>query len=238
MRWSQATNAGKVRQTNEDYLSVCPDLGLFAVADGMGGHQAGEIASKLALQVLERFLRSYLSGCADIGVVLAEGVQEANRLVYQMSTNHPGCRGMGTTLSCTVIRDRRLYLAHVGDSRIYLLQKGNIAQLTEDHSVVQEMVRNGSITEEQARQHPYRHVLTRALGVEPLVEVDTARLALQPRDMVLLCTDGLSGLLEESELCRVIYSSADPDQAVHYLVELALKRGGTDNISVVLVTVS
>ncbi|MCL6448498.1 MAG: Stp1/IreP family PP2C-type Ser/Thr phosphatase [Armatimonadetes bacterium] len=238
MRWSQATHAGRIRPSNEDYVSVCPDLGFFAVADGMGGHQAGEVASQLALRTLEHFLRACLSGCTDIGVVLAEGVREANRLVYQMSANHPGYRGMGTTLSCVVIRGRRLYLAHVGDSRIYLLQKGSIVQLTEDHSAVQEMVRNGSLTEEQARHHPYRHVLTRALGVEPLIEVDTARLMLQPEDMVLLCTDGLSGLLDERELGRIVYSSAGLDQAVSSLVEQALARGGTDNISVVLVAVN
>lgn len=238
MRWSQATHAGRVRPSNEDYVSVCPDLGFFAVADGMGGHQAGEVASQLALRTLEHFLRACLSGYTDIGVVLAEGVREANRLVYQVSASHPGCRGMGTTLSCVVIRDRRLYLAHVGDSRIYLLQKGSIAQLTEDHSAVQELVRNGSLTEEQARHHPYRHVLTRALGVEPLIEVDTARLTLQPQDMVLLCTDGLSGLLDERELGRIVYSSAGLDEAVSALVEQALARGGTDNISVVLVAVN
>jgi len=238
MRWSQVTHAGRVRPSNEDFVSVCPDLGFFAVADGMGGHQAGEVASRQALQTLERFLRTYLSGCADAGVVLAEGVQEANRVVYQMSLNYPGCRGMGTTLSAVLIRDRRLYLAHVGDSRIYLLQKGRIAQLTEDHSAVQDLVRNGGLTEDQARQHPYRHVLTRALGVEPLVEVDTARLALQPQDLILLCTDGLSGLLDEEELSRIVYAFDRPDQAVSALVEQALARGGTDNISVVLVAVS
>ncbi len=237
MRWSQATDVGRTRQSNEDYLVACPDLGFFAVADGMGGHRAGEVASKLALQALKRFLRASLSGCVDIGVLLAQGVQEANRLVYQMSASHPGCQGMGTTLSSVVIRGRRLYLAHVGDSRVYLLSQGSIVQLTEDHSVVQEMIRNGKITEEQAKQHPYRHVLTRALGVEPVVEVDTLRLTLKQKDVVLLCTDGLSGLLDESELSRIVYSNPNLDQAVRTLVESALARGGTDNISVILVAV-
>lgn len=235
MRWSHATDIGRVRQVNEDYVCICPKIGFFAVADGMGGHQAGEVASKFALQELKRFLYASLDDCADAGAVLAEGVQEANRLVYQRSLNYPGCQGMGTTLSCVVIEDKQLYLAHVGDSRIYLLYEGSITQVTEDHSVVQEMLKNGGITGEQAKCHPYRHVLTRALGIKPLVAVDTSHLTLRPQEIVLLCTDGLSSFLEENELCRIIYKYADLDQAVRSLVNLALFRGGTDNISVVLV---
>ncbi|MBC7324646.1 MAG: Stp1/IreP family PP2C-type Ser/Thr phosphatase [Moorella sp. (in: Bacteria)] len=237
MRWSQATDPGRVRRSNEDYVCACAELGFFAVADGMGGHQAGEVASKLALEGLERFLRNYLRSGADYGEILVAGVQEANSLVYQMAASCSGCQGMGTTLSGVLVRNCWLYLAHVGDSRIYLFREGKITQLTRDHSVVQEMVRNGGITAEQAKCHPYRHVLTRALGVEPRVEVDTARLRLHPRDRILLCTDGLSGLVDEQELGRVVFGNPDLERAVHLLVELALQRGGPDNISVILVAV-
>jgi len=237
MRWSQATEIGKVRLTNEDCIKICPDLGLFAVADGMGGHQAGETASNLALRELECFLRSCLSNCPDEEMLLAQGVQEANRLIHQMSLNYPEFKGMGTTLSCVLIRSKILHLAHTGDSRIYLFRQGGITQLTEDHSLVQQMLKNGGITGEQAKYHPYRHILTRALGVGATVEVDTARLLLQPQDILLLCTDGLSGLLDDRDMGRVIYGNAELEQSTRLLVELALERGGTDNITVILVAV-
>jgi protein phosphatase len=237
MRWSQATDIGWVRPVNEDSLCVCPDLGLFAVADGMGGRQAGEVASRLAIQELEHFLRSCADSQVDTGSVLGEGVQKTNKLVYRMSFKNGECRGMGTTLSCVVIRDNQLCLAHVGDSRIYLLQQGKIIQLTEDHSVVQKMQKEGAITKEEAFHHSYRHVLTRALGVEAEVEVDVARLTLHPKDVILLCTDGLSGCLDEEEMRDIVYNAADLEQAVDLLVHSALTRGGTDNVSVILVAV-
>jgi len=237
MRWSQATEIGKVRLTNEDCRMICPDLGLFAVADGMGGHQAGETASNLALRELERFLRSCLNHYPDAGILLAQGVQEANRLVHRMSLNYPNFKGMGTTLSCVLIRGKILHLAHVGDSRIYLFRQGGVAQLTEDHSLVQQLLKNGGINGEEARHHPYRHILTRALGVGAAVEVDTARLLLQPQDRLLLCTDGLSGLLTDQDLIGIIYRNAELEQSTRLLVELALERGGHDNITVILVAV-
>lgn len=237
MRWSQATEIGKVRPTNEDCVMICPDLGLFAVADGMGGHRAGETASNIALRELERFLRSSLCNCSDEGVLLVRGVREANRLVHRMSSNYPHYRGMGTTLSCALIRGKILHLAHIGDSRIYLFRKGGITQLTVDHSLVQQMLKNGGLTWEEAKLHPYRHILTRALGVGDSVEVDTARLLLQPRDMLLLCTDGLSGMLDDRDIGKIIYGNAELEQSTRLLIELALERGGPDNITAILVAV-
>ncbi|MGB9847130.1 MAG: Stp1/IreP family PP2C-type Ser/Thr phosphatase [Desulfotomaculales bacterium] len=237
MRWGVATDTGRVRQRNEDYVIVRPEAGFFAVADGMGGHRAGEVASRLALESLDNYLCSFLEGSVDIESVLRQGVHEANRSVYETSLKNPGFRGMGTTLSCVVIKKNDLFLAHVGDSRIYLWREGDLARLTEDHSVVQEMIKKGRLTEGQAKEHPYRHVLTRALGTSPLVKIDTARISLCARDVILICTDGLSGLVEDAELNGIISCSPGPEQAVRKMVELALGRGGTDNISVVVVVV-
>lgn len=237
MKWGVATDTGRVRRTNEDFVAACPEVGFFAVADGMGGHQAGEVASRLALESLEGFLRPFLGGGTDLEAVLLQGMQEVNRLVYEASLKNPVYRGMGTTLSCVVIREKMLFLAHVGDSRIYLWRGGELIRLTEDHSLVQEMIKAGRLTGTQAKEHPLRHVLTRALGTAPLVEVDTARFSLEVRDVILLCTDGLSGLVEDPELSGIISRCPDPEQAVRAMVELALYRGGNDNISAVVVAV-
>lgn len=237
MRWSQATETGYVRRTNEDSLCVCPDLGLFAVADGMGGHQAGEVASKTALEELERYLRNNLKTTAGAGTLLARGVQEANRVVYRLSLSEAGCRGMGTTLSAALVRGHELYMAHVGDSRGYLLRQGRISQLTEDHSLVQEMVKSGGLTAEQAREHPRRNVLTRALGTGNLVDVDCSKVSLEVADLILLCSDGLTGHLRPEEIAFLIYRADGLEQAVKDLVQAALDRGGTDNITIILLAV-
>lgn len=238
MRWSQATEVGWVRHVNEDSICVCPDIGFFAVADGMGGHQAGEVASRLALQELKNFLYTYANNNnTDIESALRQGIRKANKMVYRSSFRNDDFQGMGTTLSCVVIKYNQLYLAHVGDSRVYLLQQNKIIQLTEDHSMVQKMLKNGIITKNEAMEHPYRHMLTRALGVESDMEVDIARLTVCSGDVILLCTDGLSGYLKEEEIYNIIYSSTNLDQTVNHLVHSALTRGSADNISVILVAV-
>ncbi|OAT81413.1 Stp1/IreP family PP2C-type Ser/Thr phosphatase [Desulfotomaculum copahuensis] len=237
MKWSHATETGYVRRTNEDSLCICPDLGLFAVADGMGGHRAGEVASKTALEELERYLRLNRNTSGGDGALLARGVQEANRAVYRLSLSEAGCRGMGTTLSAALIRDDRLFMAHVGDSRGYLLRQGRISQLTEDHSLVQELVKSGGLTAEQAREHPRRNVLTRALGTGNQVDVDCLEVTLAAEDMILLCTDGLTGHLRAEEIAFLAYRADGPEQAVKDLVQAALDRGGTDNITIILLAV-
>ncbi len=237
MKWSQASDAGLVRRVNEDCLCIEPGLGLFAVADGMGGHQAGEIASRMATAELVRFLKSHFSHRADPGKILVQGVQAANRMVYQLSCSHASYRGMGTTLTAVLVRKENLYLAHVGDSRIYLLRRGKMQQLTQDHSLVQELVRLGGLSEEQARHHPQRNVLTRALGIEPRVEVDCGQVRLQEGDRVLLCTDGLTVHLSPEEIGMLVEQIPDLDRAVSVLVQTALERGGSDNITVILMAV-
>ncbi len=233
MKWSQATEVGLVRRQNEDCLCVFPDLALFAVADGMGGHLAGEVASRMAVESLARQMRSEDQG--DIVKNLLEGVRRANSTIYAASRDDGSCRGMGTTITAAVIREGDLILAHVGDSRAYIIRGNKIYPLTEDHSLVQEMIRCGGITRDQARDHPHRNVLTRALGTEPLVDVDLIRISLEKGDIILLCTDGLYGLVEDEEILDLVITAGGPDQAVRRLVDEALKRGGIDNISVIVV---
>lgn len=222
-----------VRKQNEDCLCVVPDLALFAVADGMGGHLAGEVASRMAVDSLTRQVRRGDKG--DDTENLLEGVRLGNSDIYKASRDDGTCRGMGTTLTAALIRDGELILAHVGDSRAYIIRGGKIHPLTEDHSLVQEMIRNGGITREQARDHPHRNVLTRALGTDPLVDVDLIRTGLEKGDIILLCTDGLYGMVEDSRILDLAWSAEGPDQAVELLVREALERGGIDNISVIVV---
>ena len=235
MRWSQATEVGLVRKRNEDSICVIPDLALFAVADGMGGHLAGEVASRMAVESVADQLRS--GGVEQIESNLLDGARAANSKVFDASSNDISCRGMGTTLTAAVIRDREMILAHVGDSRAYIIRGEKIYALTEDHSLVQELLKQGGITKEQARDHPHRNVLTRALGTDPAVEVDLIRARLEKDDVILLCSDGLCGLVEDDEIMRLVRLAPDPEEAVKSLVSEALSRGGNDNISVIVVEI-
>ncbi|MHB8918217.1 MAG: Stp1/IreP family PP2C-type Ser/Thr phosphatase [Desulfocucumaceae bacterium] len=233
MKWSQATEVGLVRKQNEDSLCAVPDLAFFAVADGMGGHLAGEVASRMAIESVTSHLGN--GDGEDTVKSLLEGVRQANRKIYAASRDDGSCRGMGTTLTAAVFREGELILAHVGDSRAYIIRENKIYPLTEDHSLVQEMIRQGGITKEEAREHPHRNVLTRALGTDPLVDVDLIRVRLERGDTVLLCTDGLYGLVGDDEIMELVRATERPDRAVKNLVAEALRRGGNDNISVIVV---
>ena len=222
VRVGAATDIGQVREGNEDaYLVEAP---LYAVADGMGGHKGGEVASGLAIDTLHRrFL--------ERREPLAENVNEANRVVFERSMSDRSVAGMGTTLTAALIDDDRARVAHVGDSRAYLLRDGDLSLLTEDHTLVHRMVMSGEITPEEAEVHPHRSILTRVVGMEGRIEVDEVELALQPGDRVLLCTDGLTGMLDEETIGRILASEGDPQAAADRLVEAANRAGGVDNIT-------
>ncbi len=237
MKWSQATETGLVRKQNEDNFCICPDIGLFAIADGMGGHQAGEIASRLATQKLADFIRTYLEFCSDQETLLTKGMQEINHQIYLISQQNKRYQGMGTTLTAALIQNNHLYLAHIGDSRLYLLRQEQIKQLTEDHTVVQNLVTSGTITADQARTHPKRHILTRALGIDSNVKAEISKINLKAQDKILLCTDGLTNYVTPEEIHHLVNNAAEVKQAVHNLTEMALERGGADNITVILVAV-
>ncbi|MGQ0671038.1 MAG: Stp1/IreP family PP2C-type Ser/Thr phosphatase [Actinomycetota bacterium] len=221
-----ATDIGKVREGNEDrYLSDDP---LFAVADGMGGHRGGEVASRLALDILEDLFRR------DRGSSLTGKVQEANRAVFERSQRDRKVAGMGTTLTAAVLEKDQVRLAHVGDSRAYLFRDDELQLLTEDHTLVRRMTEQGEITKEEAETHPYRSVLTRALGVDPRVAVDEALLELREADRLLLCTDGLTGMVAEEQIQAILKETRDPQEAADHLIRAANTAGGIDNITVVV----
>ena len=216
-----ATDPGRRRRRNEDAYVIDPPL--FAVADGMGGAQAGEVASKLAAGAVK-------ARGADVESL----VQEANRRVHQRSLEDPNTFGMGTTLTVAAVEDGVVSIGHVGDSRAYLVRDGNLEQLTEDHSLVGELMRSGKLSPEEAGSHPQRSMITRALGTDPDVDVDI--FAVEPRagDLFLLCSDGLTSMVDDREILRLIGEKrGDLQSLVKALIKAANKGGGEDNITVI-----
>jgi protein phosphatase len=226
----ERTDVGRVREGNEDEKLVDQRMGLYAVADGMGGHQAGEVASQTALEALRAAVSS--------GTPIREAITKANDAVLERSAGDERLRGMGTTMTAaTLAAGGTLLIGHVGDSRAYLVRDGELRQVTEDHSLVEEMVRDGELTPEQAEVHPRRSVITRALGIEPGVEVDMYPVELQEGDRVLLCSDGLTGMVRTEDIAAILQREPDPQRAANALVDEANKAGGEDNITVVLLDV-
>lgn len=238
----KVTDVGRVRSHNEDYVDehVPQDLqqltrkgALYIVADGMGGHQAGEVASQGAVKLV--ISQYYKDTAHDIGTSLVRSIRAANQMVYDQAQADSTKTGMGTTLVAAVVLGRKVYLANVGDSRAYLIHKAGITRITEDHSWVEEQVRAGLLTPEQAMRHPQRNLLTRALGTKPSVEVDLFEGELGPEDKLLLCSDGLTGRVEDREIASIVNQYA-PAEAARRLVALANERGGNDNITVLIVS--
>ncbi|MEW6059518.1 MAG: Stp1/IreP family PP2C-type Ser/Thr phosphatase [Actinomycetota bacterium] len=221
-----ATDIGRVREGNEDSYLV--DDGLYAVADGMGGHRGGEVASSLALKTLQTLFHQ---GTGD----LDDQVQEANRAVFEKSIHDRRVAGMGTTLTAALSQGEHVRLAHVGDSRAYLLRHGELHQLTEDHTLVRQMVAEGEISEEEAEAHPRRSVLTRALGVDMWVHVDDLVIDVEGDDRLLLCTDGLTAMTSAQRIRQILGEHPDPQAAADALVAAANEAGGVDNTTVVIV---
>jgi PPM family protein phosphatase len=222
------TDVGRQRSANEDSLVLQPPF--FAVADGMGGARAGEVASAIAAEAFE--------GARDAGEAaeaqLARILREANRRIYDLAVTDESRRGMGTTLTAAKVHDGEVSLGHVGDSRAYRLRDGELEQITRDHSLVAELERSGQITPEAAEHHPQRSIITRALGPEPDVQVDTYTLSGRDDDLFLICSDGLTGMISDEELGSILRSAETLDEAADSLVRAANQSGGKDNITVVL----
>jgi protein phosphatase len=230
------SDVGRKRDHNEDNFLVREDLSLFAVADGMGGHQAGERASKMAL---ERLVGTLTEGGdrADALAALREAAQAAGAAIFAAAQADEEMHGMGTTLTTLWFQRGRAYLAHVGDSRAYLYRDGRVQQLSDDHSWVSEQVRAGMMTEDEAKSSKFKHIITRSVGFEHNVQVDGAAIPVQPGDCFVICSDGLSNYLEGDELARVLQTRFYRD-VPRLLVDLANDRGGDDNVTVVLVHVA
>lgn len=235
------TDRGLVRANNEDNLHLDERLGLLVVADGMGGHASGEIASQLAVNLI----RDYFQGaqqpvgeedpsCSPASNKLRSAIVLANQAVYEAAQSSPQYKGMGTTVAAVLVAGNRASIAHIGDSRVYLIRGGDIEQLTDDHSVVMEQVRKELITREEAAQSEIRNILTKALGIAPDMEPDLHEMTLFDGDCLLLCSDGLHGMVDDGVILQNAGSAEDPESICDALIAKALENGGGDNVTVIV----
>lgn len=243
MLFAAKSHIGLVRPMNQDNYVVLPQLfprQACVVADGMGGPSAGEIASQIAIEKVSEYLLEHQTEDMDAEELLREAVHVANQHIYLTGKNNPAYFGMGTTIVCALLQPQSLHIAHVGDSRAYLYHAGILEQITADHSLVAELVRRGQLTEDEAKHHPQRHLVTRSLGAEEHHYPDVRTLSWATGDTLLLCTDGLFNLVEENELLQAmeeaskLVDSKDLDDIATQLIQTALSRGGSDNITLVL----
>lgn len=237
MNVSAATSVGRIRSLNEDaYFVSEPDASgavLAIVADGMGGHNAGEIASGKAVGIVQQNFAGNIGENAK--EFLLSAVEDANRKIYEMSIKKDDLSGMGTTITACVATKDRVTAVQVGDSRLYLIRTGTITQITKDHSLVEMLLENGTITEEEAKQHPQKNIITRAVGTDKSVEADVYEFATEEKDVILLCSDGLVNMVDDETIRTVIDKSKSLDIAADTLVKEAERAGGTDNITVILI---
>ena len=243
MKFAARTDIGKYRTLNEDVYFVDEKIGLFVLADGVGGHDAGDVASGIAVAVFQEWadeLDNLPADSLDTSpagklAILKELVKAANHRVYERSLTRDYRNGMGTTLIGGFITPSELIYSHVGDSRLYILRYGVLEQITTDHSLVQKMVDIGKLTPREARVHPHRNIIDRAIGFEPSVEVDCEIYPLSSNDIVLACTDGLHDMIvDDAEIARIITNASDLDAASHALINKVLEYGGKDNVTLVL----
>lgn len=224
------TDVGKVRANNQDAPIVSEKLRLYGVADGMGGHKGGEVASTSARDDLLRELEGKTPSVA----ALSGAIEEVNRQIYHQQEHDDALTGMGTTLSVLWMSDNFVYIGHVGDSRVYLLRDGEFKQMTLDHSLVEQLVREGVLTEEEAQNHPMRNIITRAIGTDESVEVDVVVEERRKGDLWLACSDGLHGLVDDRQMRDALRQYA-PEKAADVLLKAALDAGGRDNVTLVIV---
>jgi protein phosphatase len=232
------TDVGVVRSGNEDNYLMLSDRGVFIVADGMGGHAAGEVASEMAVRITSREIGS-IRGLSEpqVGERIRTAIRMANDAIFERTISEHDKRGMGTTATVLVLMRGRYLIGQVGDSRAYLLRDGVLSQLTKDHSYVQEQVDAGLLTPEQARVHPYSNVITRCVGASVDVAPDLYFGSLQTGDVVLLASDGLTGMLEDEQLMKILKSEGDPQTWVDRMITEANRRGGLDNITAIVVRI-
>jgi PPM family protein phosphatase len=243
------TDTGRIREHNEDMIAFDGELGLLVLADGMGGYNAGEVASGIAVKTIFNLVREALetqdltladrhSGMSRPSIILRDAIQRANKIIYQTARSQPNCEGMGTTVVASLFFDNRIAIAHVGDSRLYRLRGGQMEQVTLDHSLLQELVDRGFYSPEEAQRASNKNYVTRALGVEPNVEVELQEQPAQKGDVYLLCSDGLSDMIEDDDMGLTITTfGQNLNTVAQHLVQLANDNGGKDNISVLMAQV-
>lgn len=248
LEYAGRTDVGRKRAHNEDYFGIIPDSSLFIVADGMGGHSAGEVASRLAVETVTQFFQENASdpdrtwpyrmqrALSYAANLLATGIRLANLRIHQEANAEIDKKGMGTTFVGALVSGEEVVIAHVGDSRLYRVRKGEIAQVTRDHSLLEDYkLAKPDLTAEEEKNFPHKNVITRALGMRDNVEVDVRQEGLLPGDVLLLCCDGLSGMVPDQRMCEIVTSSPSLDSAAAQLIDDANAAGGIDNITVVLV---
>ena len=240
------TDVGKVRTIDEDSI-LAADLSfginsesekflLLAVADGMGGHAKGEEASKIALNTLTKTIIPELFGNVSFTDLLENGIKNANQEILEYTVKNPESSGMGTTTVCALVKGNNIHLANVGDSRAYVISDDGIRRVTKDHSYVQSLIDEGQITEEEARDHPQKNVITKAVGIMESVEPDTMKLTLDDDESLLLCCDGVIAHLTDEDIHKIICNENNPQNACQQIVDLANQRGGSDNISLIILS--
>ncbi len=244
------TDTGKVREHNEDAIAWDSDIGLFVLADGMGGYNAGEVASGIAVKTILNLVREAYSiqdlsgtdkasGLSRPGIILRDAIARANKIIHQTSKTQEQCEGMGTTVVAGLLYDNKIIIAHVGDSRMYRIRADRLEQVTMDHSLLQELVDRGFYTPEEAQRVTNKNYVTRALGVEPTVDVEIREVPVQRGDWLVLCSDGLTDMVEDEDIHLTISTfSANLDTIAKQLIQLANDSGGRDNISVMLAQVT
>jgi serine/threonine protein phosphatase PrpC len=249
LRFVGLTDTGKVREHNEDTIAFDADIGLLVLADGMGGYNAGEVASGIAVKTIVNLVREQVelqdlnvqdreSGLSRPTIILRDAIHRANKIIYQTARTQPQCEGMGTTVVAALFFDNRITIAHVGDSRMYRQRSDKLEQVTMDHSLLQELVDRGFYSAEEAQRAANKNYVTRALGVEPNVDVEIQESAVQKGDAYILCSDGLSDMVEDEDIHLTINTFSDNlDTVAKQLIQLANDNGGRDNVSVVMATV-
>jgi PPM family protein phosphatase len=243
------SDTGRIREHNEDTIGTDADIGLVVLADGMGGYKAGEVASGIAVRTVMTLLKEALeredltirdpeSDLSRSGILLRDAINRANKIIYQTAKTQPNCEGMGTTVVAGLFFDDKLTVAHVGDSRLYCQRAGELRQVTQDHSLLQELVARGFYTPEEAQRAASKNYVTRALGVEPTVEVDVTEVPVLKDDLFLLCSDGLSDMVEDEDIHLTISTfGGNLETLARQLVLLSNENGGRDNVSIVVVRV-
>ena len=234
------SDVGLVRENNEDAWGAVPELGFFVLADGMGGHQAGEVASREAVSNISSIIKKNLGrkknvSYSDTLKILQRAIEDVNKIIYDHSRSNPDLRGMGTTLCCLQFHEQGLIYAHVGDSRIYRLRDGQLTQITTDHSLMRELIDLGQLSEGEAPEFLYKNILTKALGTEPSLDPTMNACEVANNDTYIMCSDGLSDLLSLIDIEKILNKKLNVEKTVQELINAAKAKGGYDNITVVIV---
>lgn len=233
MRAAVLSNIGKVRRQNQDRFLIDQNRGLFVVCDGMGGHKAGEVAAQMAIDIIHGDIEEMDKQHPHS--FLTTSIMKANQSVFSRGRQFEECSDMGTTITAAIIKDMNLYTAHIGDSSLFVIRSHGIEKITQDHTLAEKMQREGLLNEDEKNTNRYRHILTRALGVEASVEIDCFTNQLHPEDRLFMATDGVTDLIQPSEVREAVTNEPDLDQALQKLLHLALIRGGHDNITMLLI---